>query len=295
MPADTWTSPDLSGRIAVVTGATRGVGRGIAEVLGSCGATVYVVGRSTRAKRSHTLGSTIEDVAATVTANGGRGIPARCDVGKETQVARLFSRVERKHGRIDVLVSNAVGWELAGDAGDAEDPTGLPIHRKPVAWWDGNFGVGVRSHFMACRYGIGLMREHGGLVVFTSEYPDDSVERKDVVLDLRAHATARMAKVLARQVRSKQIAMIVLVPGFPRTEIIQSSWDRKSPYFSGWTQDEYLAKTETVHFSGRAVAALATAPDMMQRSGSVMRVFGCARAYGFTDTDGRVALSLYEE
>jgi NAD(P)-dependent dehydrogenase (short-subunit alcohol dehydrogenase family) len=295
MPADVWTPPDLSGRIAVVTGATRGVGRGIAEVLGSCGATVYVVGRSTRAKKSHALGSTIEDVAETVTTNGGRGIPARCDVCKETQVARLFARIERKHGRIDVLVSNAVGWELSGDAGATDDPTALPIHRKPVAWWDGNFGVGVRSNFMACRYGIGMMRDHGGLVVFTSEYPDESVERKDVVLDLRAHATARMAKVLARQVRSRKIAIVVLVPGFPRTEIIQSAWDNRSPYFEGWTEADFSAKTETVHYSGRAVAALATAPDVMQRSGSVMRVFECARAYGFTDTDGRVALSLYEE
>ncbi len=295
MPTDVWTPPDLSGRIAVVTGATRGVGRGVAEVLGSCGATVYVVGRSTRAKKTSELGSTIEDVAATVTSNGGRGIGARCDVGKESQVARLFARIERKHGRIDVLVSNAVGWELGGDAGNTEDPSMVPIHRKPVAWWDGNFGVGVRSHFMSCRYGVGLMREHGGLVVFTNEFPDESVENKDVVLDLRAHATARMAKVLARQVRSKEVAMVVLVPGFPRTEIIQSNWERRSPYFSGWTEDDYDAKTETVHYSGRAVAALAADADVMTRSGSVMRVFEVARAYGFTDTDGRVALSLYEE
>jgi NAD(P)-dependent dehydrogenase (short-subunit alcohol dehydrogenase family) len=290
---DVWNRPDLSGRIALVTGATRGVGRGIAEVLGECGATVYVTGRSTRTKRTFELGSTTQDVAAAVTDRGGKGIAVRCDHKSEAQVARLFGKIDREQGRIDVMVSNAIGW---GDvSGDGNAYAAAPIWEKPVEWWDGNFDVGMRSHFMACRYGSELMRRSGGLIVLTSELPDESVERKDVVLDLRAHATRRMAMVLARQLRSKAIGTIVLVPGFPRTEGILDAWDQGSPYFDGWTEDDFIARTESVHYSGRAAASLAGDPNIMERSGSVMRVLDAARAYGFTDTDGRVATSLFDD
>lgn len=287
--ADNWTPPDLTGRIAVVVGATRGVGRGIAEVLGQCRATVYVTGRSTRTKKTFEGGSTIQDVAETVTASGGRGIAVRCDVRSEKQMERLFAKVGREHGRIDVLVSN-VGWTDV--SGDGNAMAMARIDRKPVEWWDSNISVGLRSHFMSCRYGAGLMFEKGGLLVFTSELPEESVEYKDVVLDARAHATKRMTQVLARQLRSKKVATVVLVPGFPRTEGILAAWEERSSYFEGWTEEDFFAKTETVHYSGRAVAALAADREVLARSGSVMRVFECARAYGFTDTDGRVALSL---
>lgn len=291
MADDTWTPRDLSGRVAVVVGATRGVGRGIAEVLGGCGATVYVTGRSTRTKKTFEGGSTIQDVAATVTEQGGKGVPVRCDVRSEKQMARLFDRVHRERGRIDILVSN-VGWTDV--SGDGNAMAMARIDRKPVEWWDANMSVGLRSHFMACRYGAGLMFQRGGLIVFTSEFPEESVEYKDVVLDARAHATKRMTQVLARQLRSKRVATVVLVPGFPRTEGILGAWEQKTDYFDGWTEEDFYARTETVHYSGRAVGALAADPDIMRRSGSVLRVFECARAYGFTDTDGRVALSLSE-
>jgi NAD(P)-dependent dehydrogenase (short-subunit alcohol dehydrogenase family) len=277
---DTWSAPDLTGKVALVTGASRGVGRGVAEVLGECGATVYVTGRR----------NALDDVAASI-----GGISVRCDHADDEQVRALFERIGKDHGRLDAMVCNAISWGPDDFGGDGNAAAMAKLWKKPMKWWDTNFTVGVRSHLACCHFGLPLMLRSGGLVVFTSEYPQSDPKHQDVVLDTRAHAIARMAAVIAEQLRKKHVACSVVVPGFPRTEMILESWENKNEYFKGWTEEDFYAKTESVQYSGRAVAALAADPDVMQRTGEVFRTLDLAKAYSFTDVDGRVAASLWKE
>jgi NAD(P)-dependent dehydrogenase (short-subunit alcohol dehydrogenase family) len=268
---DTWTAPELEGRVALVTGASKGVGRGIAEVLGECGATVYVTARS----------DAIDAVAESI-----GGVAVRCDHGSDEQVQSLFEQIHSEQGRLDLLVSNAVGW---GDFGsDSNTAAMAELWEKPMKWWDTNFNVGVRSHLACCHFGLPLMLEHGGLIVFTSEFPQPDPKHQDVVLDGRAHATARMAQVIGLQLKSERIACLVVVPGFPRTEGILEAWESHNDYFKGWTEEDFYAKTESVRYGGRGVASLAADPDVMKRSGDVLRALDLARTYGFTDVGGRL-------
>jgi NAD(P)-dependent dehydrogenase (short-subunit alcohol dehydrogenase family) len=269
---DIWRPRDLNGKVALVTGASRGVGRGIAEVLGDCGATVYVTARS----------DAIDDVAKSI-----GGIAVRCDHGDDSQVEKLFVQIREEQGHLDLMVCNAIGWgeDIGGEGNDAAM---AKLWEKPMAWWDTNFHVGVRSHLACCHFGLPLMLEAGGLVVFTSEFPQPDPKFQDVVLDGRAHATARMAEVVAAQLVKKRVACVVVVPGFPRTEGILEAWEKGSDYFKGWSEEDFFAKTESVQYGGRAVASLAADHDVMQRSGEVLRAIDLAKAYGFTDVDGRL-------
>ncbi len=286
-----WNRPDLSGKVAVVKGASRGVGRGIAEVLGECGATVYVSARSTR--ESPTTGDvelTIEAVAEEIGRRGGVGIPVRCDHGSETDIEQLFRQVQAGSGQLDILVNNVIGWGQEPPAPDLKDELKrmiAPMWRRHIANWDGNFHVGLRSHFIACRFGIPLMLERKQrVIVFIGERPD-AEPNPDLSIDVRAHATARLAFSLARQLKPHGIASLLLYPGFPRTEGILENWDTKHPYFSRWTREDFFARTESVHYAGRAVAVLASDPDIMSKSGLVLGVHEVAHSYGFTDVDGR--------
>lgn len=287
-----WSAPDLSGKVAAVTGASRGVGRGIAEVLGECGATVYVSARSTRGSpTSGDEAQTVEAVAEEIERRGGTGIAVPCDHGSEIETERLFQRINAEQGRLDILVNNVVGWDSEPAAPDVADELNrwrAPLWERDIANWDGNFHVGLRSHFLACRFGIPLMLgREGGLVLFTSERPD-AEPKADLSMDVRAHATARFAFVLGRQLVPHGIASVVLIPGFPRTEVIVANWESEHPYFAGWTREDFLSKTESTHFAGRAVAALAADPEMLTHTGQVLGAQEVARAHNFTDVDGRV-------
>lgn len=288
---DRWDPPDLSGRVAVVAGATRGVGRGIAEVLGECGALVYVTGRSTRA--APTAGNpewSIEAVADAVTAGGGTAVPVRCDHSRDDEVEALFHRVAVEQGRLDLLVNNLVGWSDSTEGADAvpAEFAGQELWKQPLAWFDANFSSGVRAHLANCRFGVPLMlQRRRGLVLFTSERAATVPSRAwDTVLDLRAVATERLAGLLAHQLRDHGIASLLLYPGWTRTEEIVASFEAGS-YPLVKTREELLEKTVSTHFSGRAAARLLADPDVMERSGRFVVVADLAREYGFTDTDGR--------
>lgn len=287
-----WDRPDLSGKVAVVTGASQGVGRGVAEVLGECGATVYVSARSTRrSPAAEDPERTIEAVAEEIERRGGVGVPVRCDHGSEADIEQLFRQVEADCGRLDVLVNNVIGWGME-EFSQPDHPDNFlnmiaPIWKRHVSNWDGNFHVGLRSHFIACRFGIPLMLERKqGLIVFTGERPDLE-PNPDLSIDVRAHATARFAFTLARRLEPHGVASLLLYPGFPRTEGILKNWETGHRYFTGWTHEDFLARTESPHYTGRAVAMLAADADVMSRSGVVLGVHEAAREYGFTDMDGR--------
>jgi NAD(P)-dependent dehydrogenase (short-subunit alcohol dehydrogenase family) len=274
-PADWYVPPDLHGKVAVVTGASRGAGRGIACVLGQAGATVYVTGRSTRSgETTENLPGTIEETAEAVTARGGRGIAVRCDHTVDSDVITLFDRVGSDHARLDLLVSNAWGgyeyYEFARFS--------LPIWEQPLRHWEGMFTAGVRTHLLAARFAIPLMLpQRSGLMVSTIAWLEGRY-LGNLFYDVAKAAVVRMAFGLAHELRPHDIAAVALAPGFVRTERVLAAHA---------AQPFDLTPTESPEYIGRAVAALAADPQIMRRSGQTLLVGDMARDYGFTDTDGR--------
>jgi len=267
--------PDLRGRIAVVTGASRGAGRAIALVLGAAGATVYVTGRSTRgAATTENLPGTVEDTAEAVTARGGAGIPVRVDHTMDADVEALFRRVQDEHGRLDLLVNNAWGGYERYDVATFD----APFWQQPLRHWEGMFSAGVRAHLVAARFAAPLMVERrAGLIVSTVAWAFDAY-LGNLFYDVAKAAIIRMALGMAHELRPHGVAAVALAPGFMRTERVMAA-HAQQPFD--------LSPTESPEYLGRAVAALAADPDILMRSGQLLTVGDLAREYGFTDIDGR--------
>jgi NAD(P)-dependent dehydrogenase (short-subunit alcohol dehydrogenase family) len=282
----------LSGRVAVVTGASRGAGKGIALELGAAGATVYVTGRSTRAQPAMSyarilelsklsrMPGTIEDTAEEVTAEGGRGLAVRCDHADAADVERLFARVEKEEGRVDLLVNNA--W------GGHEAFTGVfdaPFWEQPLDQWEAMLDRGVRNHLLASRAAVpAMVRRRAGLVVTTTFWDRDRYLRGNLLYDLAKSAMNRLAFGMAEELRPHGIASVAVSPGWMRTELILAGHKTDEAH---WRERPALSRTESPRYLGRAVVALAGDPGVIERTGQVLRVADLAREYGFTDTDGR--------
>ena len=278
--------------VAVVTGASRGAGRGIAVELGAAGATVYVTGRSTRAQPAATYGQlmalsdlaalpgSIDDTADEVTRLGGRGIAVRCDHTSEQDVAALFARVERDAGRIDLLVNNA--W------GGHETFTGVfeaPFWEHPLSNWDSMFDRGVRNHLLASRCAAPLMvRQKKGLVATTTFWDRGHYLRGNLFYDLAKASMTRLAFGMAQELKPHGVASVAVSPGWMRTEFVLAGHKTDEAH---WRERPELARTESPRYLGRAIAALAADARVMDKSGEVLRVADLAREYGFTDIDGR--------
>jgi len=262
----------LKGKAAVVTGASRGGGRGIALVLGEEGATVYVTGRSARGEPTpRNLPETIDETAEEITARGGVGIPVRCDHTVDAEVEALFEHVQKEQGQLDILVNNV--WGGYEDFESWDDP----FWEQPLWRWDKMFTAGVRAHYTASHFAVPLMLpNHHGLIVNTTFW-DRGKCLTNLFYDLAKTAINRMAYAMALELREYSIAAVALSPGWMRTEEVMRH---------DHTPEE-LARTESVEYIGRAVVALATDPNIMQKSGNTLMVGDLAREYGFTDIDGR--------
>jgi NAD(P)-dependent dehydrogenase (short-subunit alcohol dehydrogenase family) len=282
----------LANVVAIVTGASRGAGRGIAVELGAAGATVYVTGRSTRAQPATTYGpllalsdmatlpGSIEQTADEVTQAGGRGVPVRCDHTREEDVAALFARVHSTSGRVDLLVNNA--W------GGHEAFTGVferPFWEQPLDQWDAMFDRGVRNHLLASRFAAPLMlAQKRGLIVTTTFWDRDRYLRGNLFYDLAKAAMSRLAFGMAEELRPHGVASLAVSPGWMRTEFVLAGHKTDEQH---WRERPALARTESPRYLGRAVAALAGDANVMEKSGGVHHVADLARAYGFADIDGR--------
>ena len=282
----------LAGRVAVVTGASRGAGRGIAQELGAAGATVYVTGRSTRARPADSYGQllalsdlaalpgTIDDTADEVTRLGGRGIAVACDHTKEDEVAALFARVEREQGRLDLLVNNA--W------GGHETFTGVfeaPFWEHPLSNWDSMFDRGVRNHLVASRCAApGMVARKRGLIVTTTFWDRGHYLRGNLFYDLAKASMTRLAFGIAQELQPHGVASVAVSPGWMRTEFVLAGHKTDEAH---WQERPALARTESPRYLGRAVAALAGDAQVLDKTGQVLRVGDLAHAYGFTDVDGR--------
>jgi NAD(P)-dependent dehydrogenase (short-subunit alcohol dehydrogenase family) len=264
----------LSGQVAVVTGASRGAGLGIARVLGEENASVYVTGRTVRGKPTvPEYPGSIEDAADDVAARGGTGIPVRCDHTDEGSVMALFDRVQAEQQRLDVLVCNAWGGYMPYP--EHNDWFSIPFWQQSMDRWDGMFTAGLRAHLLTARYGLPLMLPHRrGLVVLTTF----TMGRKylgNVFYDVAKNGICRAAEVLAGELEDYEIAVVALSPGW----ILVERMTELTP--------EQRAQTESPEYIGRAVAALASDPGIMRRTGQTLAVGSLARDYGFTDIDGR--------
>jgi NAD(P)-dependent dehydrogenase (short-subunit alcohol dehydrogenase family) len=284
----------LRGRVAVVTGASRGAGKGIAMELGAAGATVYVTGRSTRTQPARgyermmaesamtALPGTIDDTAQEVTALGGTGIPVRVDHTRDDEVRALFERVEREAGGLDLLVNNAWGGHEAFSVA----AFGAPFWEQAMDQWEAMFDHGVRNHLLASRIAAPtFIRQGRGLIVTTTYWDRGGYLRGNLFYDLAKASMVRLAFSMAEELRPHGVASLAVSPGWMRTEFVLASLKADE---STWRNVPALARTESPRYLGRAVAALAADPDVMRRSGGVHAVGDLAVEYGFTDIDGRV-------
>jgi dehydrogenase/reductase SDR family member 1 len=257
-------------RVAVVTGAARGIGRGIALVLGAAGATVYVTDRESRARRFSELPGTVEDTAEQLTERGGHGIAVALDHTDDAAVAALFARVRAEHGGLDLLVANAFD-------GNALPFRGGAFWTLPLEHWRNMVDAGVRSHLVAAWYAAPLLIARRGLLVLTG-YTDPGAEviADNVFYDLAMTAVSRLARTLAHDLSRHGVTALAVSPGFTRTEAILAALGDALP-----------AGTDSVEFPGRAVRALLEDPDVARFTGRTIPVAELAAEYGFLDPDPR--------
>lgn len=267
---------DLTGRIALVTGASRGVGRGVALGLGEAGATVYVTGRTAvEGTGREGLAGSVQRTADEVTALGGQGIPVVCDHRDDAQVEALFDRIRSEQGRIDILVNNVwAGYErmVEGDTYTWE----RPFWQQPLWRWDAMFTAGVRAHFMASRLAAPLMvAQRSGLIVVVSFWAAQKY-MGNVLYGAAKAADDKLVADMAHELRPHNVAVVSLYPGLVRTEAVMAA----AEFFD-------LSNSESPQYVGRAVAGLAVDPHVMEKSGQVWVTAALADLYGFADIDGK--------
>ena len=277
-------SKRLAGKVALVAGATRAAGRGIAVALGEAGATVYCTGRSTRAARSEMdRPETIEETAELVTQAGGKGIAVQVDHLVPDQVRALVERIDREQGALHVLVNDIWGatrmeWNKTVWESDLE----YGLHTLRLA---------IDTHAITAHFALPLLiRKPGGLVVEvtdgTNEYNATNY-RVSFFYDLAKAANLRMAFALAHELKPHGATAVALTPGWLRSEAMLDAYGVKEENWRDATKREpHFAITETPAFVGRAVAALAADPGVARWNGQSLSSGQLAQVYGFTDTDG---------
>jgi NAD(P)-dependent dehydrogenase (short-subunit alcohol dehydrogenase family) len=271
----------LSGRVALVAGATRGAGRGIATALGELGATVYCSGRSVRGRPAETRPETIEETAERVTAAGGTGISVQTDHTVPDQVRALTERIHREQGRLDILVNDVWG-------GDQLTEWGRPL-------WEHSLDKGllmqqraVHSHLITSRFAIPLMLDRPGALLVEVTDGVGSGYRGNVYYDLAKASVIRLAMALGYELRTRGVTALAVTPGFLRSEamlelhgVTEANWRDYIAADSNW------AESETPMYVGRCVAALAADPEVWRLNGGVYASWDLAERYGLEDADGR--------
>jgi len=271
----------LKDKVAVVAGATRGAGRGIACALGEAGATVYCTGRSIRGKpATGKRPETIEETAEMVTARGGIGIAVQVDHTVPEQVKSLFARVKKEHKRLDVLVNDIWG-------GDALTEFGKTLWQVSLEKGFAMLQQAVHSHIITSHFAAPLMIETGqGLIVEITD-GDSFSYRCNIFYDLVKTSVIRLAFATAYELRKRKIAAVAVTPGFLRSETMLENFGvSENNWQDGAKKDPNFLASETPLFVGRAIAALAADPNVMNKTGRLFSSWELSSEYGFTDSDG---------
>ena len=276
----------LSGSVALVAGATRGAGRGIATELGAAGATVYCTGRTSRGRASDygRLSETIEETAELVTAAGGRGIAVVADHTVPSEVEAMVEQIRREHGRLDVLVNDIWGGEL------------LAEWDKPV--WEHDLDRGLKmlrlaidTHLITAHYALKLMIERpGGLLVEVTDGTKDYNEthyRLSPFYDLCKTSVIRMGWAHGQDLAKHASTSVSITPGWLRSEMMLEHFGVTEANWRDATGDQpHFVISESPRFVGRAIASLAADPDKARWNGQSLSSGGLAKVYGFDDIDG---------
>ena len=276
---------DLREKVALVAGATRGAGRGIAVELGSAGATVYVTGRSTRAQQSeYARPETIEETAERVTAAGGRGIAVRVDHLVEAEVEALVARIRAEAGRLDILVNDIWGGEKLFEWDKAVWEHSLDKGLRLLR-------LGIETHLITAHYALPLLIERpGGLLVEVTDGTADynaTHYRQSPFYDLVKTGVTRMAWAHAQDLVKHGATAVSITPGWLRSEMMLDAYGVNEDNWREATKVQpHFAISETPHFVGRAVAAIAADPDRARWNGQSLSSGGLAKVYGFDDIDG---------
>ena len=274
----------LSGKVAIVTGASRGIGKGIALALAEAGATVYVTGR-TVTPGAYPLPGTVGETAAECDARGGKGIAVQVDHANDEQVAALFEKVRREQGRLDILVNNAFALpEHLTEPGNFWD--------KPLSDWQ-MIDVGLRSNFVAAWHAAQIMTpQRSGLIVAISGYVGVTYTY-GVVFGTCKSGVDRMARDMAIELKPHDVASISLWQGLTFTERAERNIANNPAMKASIVTNPLIGCSP--EFPGRVIVALASDPEVMKRTGGTHITAELARDYGITDVDGKVIPSLREQ
>jgi dehydrogenase/reductase SDR family protein 1 len=263
--------------VAVVAGASRGIGKGIALELGAAGATVYVTGRTLEPRPGEVLGS-LRETVGTIEAEGGTAVAVRCDYTDDAEVAALFKQVRAEAGRLDVLVNSVF------NAGEFGPTIGTPFWELPTDIWHDVVDVGTRSAYLASSYAAPLMLSTGpGLIANVSGRAAERY-RYGVAYGVGKAALDKMTRDMAEELRPHDVAVVSLWPNVTRTELLEAAGGPRPA--SGADTDD-INELETPRYSGRSVVALAADSDRMTRTGQRYWVAQLAIDYDFTDEFGR--------
>ncbi|HEX5888808.1 MAG TPA: SDR family oxidoreductase [Pyrinomonadaceae bacterium] len=275
----------LEGKVALVAGATRGAGRGIARELGAAGAIVYCTGRTTKQQRSEmNRAETIEETAELIEREGGRAIPVQVDHLEPSQVEALVARIEKEHGRLDVLVNDIWG-------GDHFIQWNIPVWEHSLENGLRMLRLAIDTHIITNHYALRLLiKNKGGLVVEvtdgTSEYNDDHY-RVSLFYDLAKTSVVRMAWSLAQELKPHECTAVALSPGWLRSEQMLDNYGVTEENWRDATKIQpHFVITETPRYVGRAVAHLAADPNVARWNGQSLSSGQLAKTYNFTDVDG---------
>jgi NAD(P)-dependent dehydrogenase (short-subunit alcohol dehydrogenase family) len=268
----------LKGKVVLVAGATRGAGRGIAVELGAAGATVYCTGRSVRGQTTGRP-ETIDDTAELVTKAGGKGVAVRVDHTKPLEVETLIERIDKEqHGQLDVVVNDIWG-------GDELAQWGVPFWAHDLTNGLRMLDQAINTHIITSHYAAPLLvkRKQGILFEITDGKTYDY--RGTFFYDLVKVTVMRMARTMAIELKPYNVAAIAVTPGYLRSEamlgdLMEENWRERIK------DDKFFAFSETPHYIGRAIAALAADPDIMAKTGLTLATWDLAEEYGFTDLNG---------
>ena len=276
------TKKPLHGQVAVVAGATRGTGRGIARALGEAGAVVYCTGRSVRGNpSSYGRPETLDETAEMIREAGGTAIHVRVDHTVESEVREFFARVQRDHGRLDVLADCVSGENPLLGAWGALDKIDISHGLEALNHC-------LFSHVITAKYAIELMiKQKRGLIVEVSDGDMVTGSGGSILVDLVKSSVKNIAFRLAWEMRKHRIAAIAITPGYLRSEMMLEGYGvTEQNWRDGAKKDPNFLFSETPLFVGRAVAALAADPKVLEKSGQLTSSWELSREYRFTDSDG---------